>query len=146
MQPLTDGSCDPQRISNRSLVRVCPLIEVMVTWELELRVRLLLSHPWVVIKMETLVVARVDIWNALFLEYHVLGPVYPALSSISITSTILSLLLHIVVLPPLIRGLALNLLLLVWIVLICIYESANYNIKLLFVTVRVDFVLILVFS
>ena len=139
MQSLTNSGSDSQRISNGSVVRVRPLIRVVVACELELRVHLLLGHPWVVIIMEALIMTWVHIWNALLLEYHVMGLVDLALSSIFITSSSLSLLLKIIVLSLLIRGLDKNLLL----VIFCIAKATYNNIELLLVTVRVDIVWLL---
>ena len=91
------------------------------------------------IVMETLIMTWVHIWNTLLLEYHVMGLVDLALSSIFITSSSLSLLLKIIVLSLLIRGLDKNLLL----VIFCIAKATYNNIELLLVTVRVDIVWLL---
>ena len=75
VQSFTDRCRYFERVSHRSLIRMGSLAGASrAAMELEMRIGLLLGHPRVMIEMKPMVVARVDIWNAIFwMVKHVLG-------------------------------------------------------------------------
>ena len=148
VQPFADSCRHFERVSYRSLIWMGSLSRASWT-AMKLNVRLLLGHLWVMVEVKSMIVSWMDVWNAIFrLWKHVMG--------LDPSSRIhLLLLLHMILLmPSLIWGLLrdnVKLSIKVICLLIDHYmtligvglnEVAIDDIKLLFVTVRIDVILL----
>ena len=148
VQPFTDSCRYFERVSDWSLIWMGSLSRT--GWAaMKLNVRLLLRHLRVMVEVKSMIVSRMDVWNPIFrLRKHVMG--------LDPSSRVhLLLLLHLILLmPSLVWGLLrdnVELSIKVICLLIDHYmtligvglnEVAIDDIKLLFVTVRIDVILL----